>query len=345
MKFLDEAKVYIRSGDGGNGCVSFRREKFIEFGGPNGGDGGKGGDVIAQAVEGLNTLIDYRYQQHFFAKNGRAGTGKDRHGANGADAMLKVPIGTQIYEEDGETLLADLTELGQRAVLARGGNGGFGNAHFKSSTNRAPRRANPGRPGEERTIRLRLKLIADAGIVGLPNAGKSTFLARVSAAKPKIADYPFTTLQPQLGAVEIDGREFVLADIPGLIEGAHEGVGLGDRFLGHVERCRVLLHLVEGTGGDAGAAYKTVRAELSAYGHGLTDKPEIVALSKADALSASEIKQQVVRLKRAAKKQPLVVSAVSGNGVAEVLRALYQVIEKTRRTPAEASAATSAWQP
>ena len=247
MKFLDEAKVYIRSGDGGNGCVSFRREKFIEFGGPNGGDGGKGGDVVAQAVEGLNTLIDYRYQQHFKAKNGRGGMGKDRHGANGADAVLKVPVGTQIYEEDGATLLADLTEAGQRAVLARGGNGGFGNAHFKSSTNRAPRHANPGQPGEELTIRLRLKLIADAGIVGLPNAGKSTFLAAVSAAKPKIADYPFTTLHPQLGVVEIDGREFVLADIPGLIEGAHEGVGLGDRFLGHVERCRVLLHLVDGT--------------------------------------------------------------------------------------------------
>jgi GTP-binding protein len=345
MKFLDEAKVYIRSGDGGNGCVSFRREKFIEFGGPNGGDGGKGGDVIVEAVEGLNTLIDYRFQQHFFAKNGRAGMGKDRHGANGADAVLKVPVGTQIYEEDGEILLADLTELGQRVVLARGGNGGFGNAYFKSSTNRAPRRANPGQPGEEHTIRLRLKLIADAGIVGLPNAGKSTFLARVSAAKPKIADYPFTTLQPQLGVVEIDGREFVLADIPGLIEGAHEGVGLGDRFLGHVERCRVLLHLVEGTGGDAGAAYKTVRTEIAAYGNGLADKPEIVALSKADALSADDIKQQLARLKRAAKKQPLVVSAVSGDGVAEVLRALYQVIEKARPTAAEASTTTSAWQP
>jgi GTP-binding protein len=345
MKFLDEAKVYIRSGDGGNGCVSFRREKFIEFGGPNGGDGGKGGDVIVEAVEGLNTLIDYRFQQHFFAKNGRAGMGKDRHGANGADAVLKVPVGTQIYEEDGEIHLADLTELGQRVVLARGGNGGFGNAYFKSSTNRAPRRANPGQPGEEHTIRLRLKLIADAGIVGLPNAGKSTFLARVSAAKPKIADYPFTTLQPQLGVVEIDGREFVLADIPGLIEGAHEGVGLGDRFLGHVERCRVLLHLVDGTGGDAGAAYKTVRAEIAAYGNGLADKPEIVALSKADALSADDTKQQLARLKRAAKKQPLAVSAVSGDGVAEVLRALYQVIEKARPTAAEASTTTSAWQP
>src|ERR1700761_4458214 len=296
MKFLDEAKVYIRSGDGGNGCVSFRREKFIEFGGPNGGDGGKGGDVVAEAVDGLNTLIDYRYQQHFFAKNGGAGMGKDRHGSNGTDAMLKVPVGTQIYEEDGETLLADLTARGQQAVLARGGNGGFGNAHFKSSTNRAPRRANPGQPGEEQTIRLRLKLIADAGIGGLPHAGKPTFLAAVSAAKPKIADYPFTTLNPQLGVVSVDGREFVLADIPGLIEGAHEGTGLGDRFLGHIERCRVLLHLVDGTAGDAGEAYKTVRSELVAYGNELAEKPEIVALNKADAMSEEEIKLQLARL-------------------------------------------------
>jgi GTP-binding protein len=345
MKFLDEAKVYIRSGDGGNGCVSFRREKFIEFGGPNGGDGGKGGDVIAEAVEGLNTLIDYRYQQHFTAKNGGGGMGKDRHGANGADALLKVPVGTQIYEEDGETLLVDLTEPGQHTVLARGGNGGFGNAHFKSSTNRAPRRANPGQPGEERTIRLRLKLIADAGIVGLPNAGKSTFLAAVSAAKPKIADYPFTTLQPQLGVVEIDGREFVLADIPGLIEGAHEGVGLGDRFLGHVERCRVLLHLVDGTGEDAAAAYETVRAELTAYGKGLADKPEIVALNKSDALTAAGIKDQTERLKRVAKRQPLVISAVSGHGVPEVLRALIAVIDKARGGEAEATQAACGWQP
>jgi GTPase len=348
MKFLDEAKVYVRSGDGGNGCVSFRREKFIEFGGPNGGDGGKGGDVIAQAVEGLNTLIDYRYQQHFTAKNGGAGMGKDRHGANGADAVLKVPVGTQIYEEDGETLLADLTEPGQTAALARGGNGGFGNAHFKTSTNRAPRRANPGQPGEEFTIRLRLKLIADAGIVGLPNAGKSTFLAAVSAAKPKIADYPFTTLTPQLGVVEIDGREFVLADIPGLIEGAHEGVGLGDRFLGHVERCRVLLHLVDGTTDNAAAAYKTVCAELAAYGHGLADKPEIVALSKADALSAEASKRQLARLKRAAKRSPLLVSAVSGQGVADTLRALLNVIETARGSVDAAGAAAlapPAWSP
>jgi GTPase len=345
MKFLDEAKVFIRSGDGGNGCVSFRREKFIEFGGPNGGDGGRGGDVIAQAVEGLNTLIDYRYQQHFFAKNGRAGMGKDRHGANGADVVLKVPVGTQIYQEDGETLLADLTEPGQRVVLARGGNGGFGNAHFKTSTNRAPRHANPGQPGEERTIRLRLKLIADAGIIGLPNAGKSTFLAAVSAAKPKIADYPFTTLNPQLGVVDVDGQEFVLADIPGLIEGAHEGTGLGDRFLGHIERCRVLLHLVDGTGEDVAKAYKTVRRELSAYGHGLAEKPEIVALSKADALNAAEIKRPLARLKRAAKKPPFVVSAVSGQGVAEVLRALLGVIATARRGSGEHRAADIAWHP
>jgi GTP-binding protein len=345
MKFLDEAKVYVRSGDGGNGCVSFRREKFIEYGGPNGGDGGKGGDVIAVAVDGLNTLIDYRYQQHFTAQNGRAGMGKDRHGANGGDATLKVPAGTQIYEDDGETLLADLAEAGQRTVLARGGNGGFGNSHFKSSTNRAPRHANPGQPGAELTIRLRLKLIADAGIVGLPNAGKSTFLAAVSAAKPKIADYPFTTLHPQLGVVDVDGREFVLADIPGLIEGAHDGVGLGDRFLGHVERCRVLLHLVDGTGGDAGAAYLTVRAELSAYGHGLAEKPEIVALNKADAMTKDAIKEQVAALKRAAKRPPLLVSAVSGAGVPEVLRALFRVIEQARRAAAEPTTADAAWHP
>jgi GTPase len=345
MKFLDEAKVCIRSGDGGNGCVSFRREKFIEYGGPNGGDGGNGGDVVAEAVDGLNTLIDYRYQQHFTAKNGRGGMGKDRHGANGADIILKVPVGTQIYEEDGETLLADFTERGQRVLLAHGGNGGFGNARFKTSTNRAPRHANPGQPGEERTIRLRLKLIADAGIVGLPNAGKSTFLAAVSAAKPKIADYPFTTLHPQLGVVTADGREFVLADIPGLIEGAHEGVGLGDRFLGHVERCRILLHLVDGTTGNAAEAYKTVRAELAAYGEGLADKPEIVALNKADAMSADDIKQQVTRLKRAAKRTPLVISAATGQGVPEVLRALLKVIDTQRPKATRKSPADAAWMP
>jgi GTP-binding protein len=330
MKFLDEAKVYIASGAGGNGCVSFRREKFIEFGGPNGGDGGKGGDVVVEAVTGLNTLIDYRYQQHFKAQRGGNGMGKDRAGANGKDVVLKVPVGTQVYEEDGETLLADLTEVGQRVTIAEGGNGGFGNAHFKSSTNRAPRHANPGQPGEDRTIRLRLKLIADAGLIGLPNAGKSTFLAAVSAAKPKIADYPFTTLHPQLGVVEVDGREFVLADLPGLIEGAHEGTGLGDRFLGHTERCRVLLHLIDGTSDDAGEAYKIVRGELEAYGHGLINKPEIVALSKSDALTKDAIKTQAGRLKKACKKTPLVLSAQSGDGVQEALRALLKIIDKAR---------------
>jgi len=344
MKFLDEAKVYIRSGDGGNGCLSFRREKFIEFGGPNGGDGGRGGDVVVVAVDGLNTLIDYRYQQHYTAQNGRPGMGKDRHGAGGSDIVMKVPVGTQIYEEDGETLLADLTAVGQQAVLAKGGNGGFGNARFKSSTNRAPRHANPGQPGEERTIRLRLKLIADAGIVGLPNAGKSTFLAAVSAARPKIADYPFTTLHPQLGVVGIDGREFVLADIPGLIEGAHEGLGLGDRFLGHVERCRVILHLVDGTGEHAGKAYKTVRAELEAYGGGLAEKAEVVALNKTDALTPEDLKQQVARLKRAAGRTPLVVSAATGAGVPDVLRALIKVIDDAQ--PADQKlAGAQAWQP
>src|SRR5438105_2132954 len=342
MKFLDQAKIYIRSGDGGSGCVSFRREKFIEFGGPNGGDGGKGGDVVAEAVDGLNTLIDYRYQQHFKAQNGRPGMGKDRHGANGTDVVLKVPAGTQIYEEDGETLIADLTAVGQGARLARGGNGGFGNTHFKSATNRAPRHANPGQPGQELTIRLRLKLIADAGVIGLPNAGKSTLLAAVSAAKPKIADYPFTTLHPQLGVVEIDGRGFVLADLPGLIEGAHEGVGLGDRFLGHTERCRVLLHLVDGTGEHAGRAYNTVRAELEAYGQGLGDKPEVVALSKADALTPEQLKQQSARLNRAAETPPLVVSAVTGAGLSNVLRALLSLIEQDQKRPAVAA---KAWHP
>jgi GTP-binding protein len=335
MKFLDEAKVYIRSGNGGNGCVAFRREKYIEFGGPSGGDGGRGGDVIAEAVDGLNTLIDYRYQQHFKAKNGIPGMGKDRHGASGDDIVMKVPVGTQIYEEDGETLLADLTHIGARVVLAKGGNGGFGNARFKSSTNRAPRHANPGQPGEERTIRLRLKLIADAGLVGLPNAGKSTFLAAVSAAKPKIADYPFTTLHPQLGVVSIGEREFVLADIPGLIEGAHEGIGLGVRFLGHIERCRVILHLVDGTGEDVAAAYKTVHAELEAYGAELAEKPEVVALNKADALTPEQLKAQVARLKRAAKRTPLVLSGVTGEGVPEVLRALIKVIDQARDSATE----------
>jgi GTP-binding protein len=345
MKFLDEAKVYIASGAGGNGCIAFRREKFIEFGGPSGGDGGRGGDVVIEAVNGLNTLIDYRYQQHFKAERGGNGMGKDMHGANGKNVVLKVPVGTQIYEEDGETLLADLTHVGERVTISKGGNGGFGNAYFKSSTNRAPRKANPGQPGETRTIRLRLKLIADAGLIGLPNAGKSTFLATVSAAKPKIADYPFTTLHPQLGVVRIDEREFVLADLPGLIEGAHEGVGLGDRFLGHTERCRVLLHLIDGTGDDAGRDYRIVRGELEAYGLGLADKPEVVALSKADALTPEAIKAQMAKLKKACKKTPLVLSSASGQGVPEVLRALWKFVGETRETETNARASEAAWRP
>jgi GTP-binding protein len=346
MKFLDEAKVYVRSGDGGNGCVAFRREKFIEHGGPSGGNGGRGGDVVVEAVDGLNTLIDYRYAQHFKARPGVPGQGKDRHGARGNDVVLKVPAGTQIFDEDKETLIADLTKSGERIVLAEGGNGGFGNAHFKSSTNRAPRNANPGQPGEERWIWLRLKLIADAGLVGLPNAGKSTFLAAVSAAKPKIADYPFTTLNPQLGVVESDGREFVLADIPGLIEGAHEGMGLGDRFLGHIERCRVVLHLVDGTGEHAGNDYNTVRAELEAYGEGLADKHEIVALTKVDALTPEFVKQQAARLKRASKQTPLLLSSHSGQGVAEAKRALLAIIDEGGgTTAARRRAETPAWQP
>jgi GTP-binding protein len=271
--------------------------------------------------------------------------GRDRHGANGADMVMKVPAGTQIYEEDGETLLADLEKVGDKVVLAKGGNGGFGNAYFKSATNRAPRHANPGQPGEERTIRLRLKLIADAGLIGLPNAGKSTFLASVSAAKPKIADYPFTTLHPQLGVFAVDGREFVMADLPGLIEGAHEGVGLGDRFLGHVERCRVLLHLIDATYDDAAAAYKTVRAELEAYGHDLAGKPEIVALSKADALTPERIEEQLKALKKAAKKTPLVLSAHSRQGVPEVLRALLDIIDDARKKAGEQPDKAKAWQP
>jgi GTPase len=346
MKFLDEAKVYIRSGDGGNGCVAFRREKFIEHGGPSGGNGGRGGDVVVEAVDGLNTLIDYRYAQHFKARAGVNGMGKDRHGANAEDIVLKVPVGTQVFEDDRETMLADLTEAGQRVVLLQGGNGGFGNAHFKSSTNRAPRNANPGQSGEERWIWLRLKLIADAGLVGLPNAGKSTFLSAVSAARPKIADYPFTTLTPQLGVVEIDGREFVLADIPGLIEGAHEGTGLGDRFLGHVERCRVLLHLIDGTGEHAGKDYKTVRAELEAYGEILADKPEIVALTKIDAMTPEAIKAQAARLKRACKKPPLLLSAHSRKGVPEALRALVEAIGAPGTVKAKRTRnAAPAWQP
>jgi GTP-binding protein len=330
MKFLDEAKVYVRSGDGGAGCVAFRREKFIEFGGPDGGNGGRGGDVEAIAVEGLNTLIDYRYQQHFKARRGNAGAGSDRTGAAGKTVTLRLPVGTQIFAEDKETLLADLTHSGQRVTLARGGDGGFGNAHYKSATNRAPRRADTGHPGEEHWLWLRLKLIADAGLIGLPNAGKSTFLAAVSRARPKIADYPFTTLTPNLGVVSVGGEEFVLADIPGLIEGAHEGRGRGTRFLGHVERCHVLLHLVDGTLEDVGEAYRTVRAELEAYGRGLAEKPELVALNKCDALQPAEIKTKRARLARVSRHKVVTLSGVSGAGVKEALAFLLEEIHAAR---------------
>ncbi|TPV97958.1 MAG: GTPase Obg/CgtA [Beijerinckiaceae bacterium] len=345
MKFLDSARIYIRSGDGGAGCLSFRREKFIEFGGPDGGDGGRGGDVIAECAAGLNTLVDYRFQQHFKAATGMHGMSKNRAGAKGADAILKVPAGTQIFDEEGEVLLADLIETGQRVRLATGGNGGFGNSHFKTSTNQAPRRANPGHEGEERVILLRLKLIADAGIVGLPNAGKSTFLATVSAAKPKIADYPFTTLHPQLGVASCDGREFVFADIPGLIEGAHEGHGLGDRFLGHIERCRVLLHLVDAGTAHAGKAYKTVRRELEAYGGGLAGKPEIVALSKTDTVDQATLQQQALRLKRASRQTPLRLSAATGTNLTETLRRVSAMIDEARKAKAVQPSAVAEWHP
>lgn len=334
MKFLDQAKVYIRSGNGGAGAVSFRREKFLEFGGPDGGDGGRGGDVWVECVEGLNTLIDYRYQQHYRAKTGMHGMGRNMTGGKGDDVILKVPVGTQVYEEDNETLICDMTEVGQRFRLAKGGNGGFGNLHFKTATNQAPRRANPGLEGTEHTIWLRLKLIADAGLVGLPNAGKSTFLASVTAAKPKIADYPFTTLHPNLGVARIDQREFVIADIPGLIEGASEGIGLGDRFLGHVERTRVLLHLVSAQEEDVANAYNTIRGELEAYGHGLADKYEIVALSQVDILDEDERKEKAKALQKASGKLPLLISAVTREGLDAVQRQLMTVIEKSRAAEA-----------
>ena len=330
MRFLDIAKVYASSGAGGNGCIAFRREKFIEYGGPYGGDGGKGGDVWAEAVDNLNTLIDYRFQQHVRAKNGEGGKGKVMTGAGGADAVMKVPVGTQIYDEDGESLIADLHESGQRVMLLKGGNGGFGNAHFKSATNRAPRHANPGQPGEEKILILKLKLIGDVGLLGMPNAGKSTFLSRVSAATPKIADYPFTTLEPQLGMVKIDSTDFVLADLPGLIEGAHEGVGLGDRFLGHAERCNAILHLLDGTEDDVVKIYKTIRAELKAYGQGLSAKPEIVAINKIDAVPKAALAKKRAALEKACKREVYAISGVSGVGIPTVLRALANEIQARR---------------
>ncbi|MBV0891676.1 GTPase ObgE [Paracoccus sp. Z118] len=342
MKFLDLAKVYIRSGGGGAGAVSFRREKFIEYGGPDGGDGGRGGDVWAEGVEGLNTLIDFRYQQHFFAKSGQHGMGAQRTGASGDDIVLKVPVGTEILDEDQETVIADLTEVGQRILLAKGGNGGFGNLHFKTSTNRAPRRANPGQEGIERTLWLRLKLIADAGLVGLPNAGKSTFLAAVSNARPKIADYPFTTLVPNLGVVGIDGHEFVMADIPGLIEGASEGRGLGDQFLGHVERSNVLLHLVDGTSEDVAADARTILTELEAYSPILAEKTRVTVLNKIDALDDETIAERRAALEDETGGEVLTMSGVSKQGVTEVLRTLWTRIEPTRRAEPKDQ---GTWQP
>ena len=338
MKFLDQAKVYVRSGNGGAGAVSFRREKFIEMGGPDGGDGGKGGDVWVEAVDGLNTLIDYRYQQHFKAGTGGHGMGRLRAGGNAGDIVLKVPAGTQIYEEDNETLVADLPKIGMKVRIAKGGNGGFGNAYFKSSTNRAPRNANPGLEGEERWIWLRLKLIADAGLLGLPNAGKSTLLAAVSAAKPKIADYPFTTLHPQLGVVRAAGSSFVLADIPGLIEGAHEGHGLGTRFLGHVERCAVLLHLIDVTGDDPVSAYRTIRQELKAYGGHLAEKPEIIAFNKVDAADPDDLKAKLADFRKRVKKTPILLSGATQQGVDDAMKKLLTVIEDARKAARAADA-------
>jgi len=347
MKFLDEAKIYLRSGDGGNGCVSFRREKFVEFGGPDGGDGGRGGDLVFECATDLNTLIDFRYKQHFKAPRGTDGMGRNRSGPSGKALVVKVPPGTQVFDEDRETLLCDITTPGQRVVFLKGGNGGFGNTHFKSSTNQAPRRANPGQEGEERWVWLRLKLIADAGLVGLPNAGKSTFLAACTRAHPKIADYPFTTLHPNLGVVAVEDRTFVLADIPGLIEGASEGAGLGTRFLGHIERCRVLLHLIDGTQDDVAGAYRTVRSELEAYGGGLEDKTEIVALNKIDALDADTIEERRAELAEACGKEVHLISGVAGMGVRELTFAMEREIldDRARESAAESVEVDEGYRP
>jgi len=335
MKFLDQCKIYLRSGDGGDGVVGFRREKYIEFGGPDGGNGGRGGDIVFEAQANLNTLIDFRYTQHFRAKKGGNGAGADRTGAGSPDVVIKVPIGTQVFAEGQETMLADLDSPGKRVALLRGGDGGLGNAHFKTSTNRAPRKATKGWPGEERWVWLRLKLIADAGLIGLPNAGKSTFLAATTAARPKIADYPFTTLHPQLGVIRLSmSEEFVLADIPGLIEGAHEGAGLGDRFLGHVERCAVMLHLIDGAAGDVVRAWRTVREELAAYGGGLAEKPELIGLNKIDAMTNREISARAAALRKASGRPVMLLSGVTGQGVPEVLRTLQNMIHDTRQKAA-----------
>ncbi len=348
MKFLDLARVHIRSGGGGGGCVSFRREKYIEYGGPDGGDGGRGGDVVVEVVEGLNTLIDFRYRRHFLAGNGRSGMGRQRSGHAGADVVLRVPVGTEILDEDGETAIADMTGPGRRLVLAKGGNGGFGNLHFKTSTNQAPRRANPGQPGVERTVWLRLKLIADAGLLGLPNAGKSAFLAATSNARPRIADYPFTTLHPNLGVVGVDNAEFVVADIPGLIEGAHEGRGIGHRFLAHVERCAVLLHLIDGASETVAEDYRTIIHELDAYGGGLADKPRVTVLNKVDALDEKQRAERRAALEAETGGPVLPMSGISGEGVTGVLRMLRAAIRKDRsrrREEREERKEPAKWEP
>ncbi|MEX1147790.1 MAG: GTPase ObgE [Sphingomonadales bacterium] len=334
MHFLDQCKIYLRSGTGGDGCLSFRREKFVEFGGPDGGDGGRGGHIIFECVPGLNTLIDFRYKQHFKAARGGHGMGRNRTGASSDDLVIKVPVGTQVLDDDSNTVIADFTREGERLVLLEGGRGGLGNTHFKSSVNRAPRRTTKGETGQEMWVWLRLKLLADAGLVGLPNAGKSTFLARVSRAKPKIGDYPFTTLTPQLGVVRSDDTEFVLADIPGLIEGAHQGAGLGDRFLGHVERCGVLLHLIDGTSEDVADAYRTVRAELEAYDHGLAEKPEVLALNKCDALDEEERAERVAALEQTSDRKIFILSGATGDGVRPVLRELAALVGRPAAIPA-----------
>jgi GTPase len=343
VKFLDYAKVQIRSGSGGGGAVSFRREKFVEFGGPDGGDGGRGGDVWAEVVDGLNTLIDFRFQQHFFAQNGQGGMGRGKTGKDGNSVLLRVPVGTEILDEDEETIIADMTQLGQRVLLAKGGNGGWGNLQFKSSTNQAPNRANPGQPGVERNLVLRLKLIADAGLAGLPNAGKSTFLAATSNARPKIADYPFTTLHPNLGVVGVDQREFVMADIPGLIEGASEGRGLGDQFLGHVERCAVLLQLIDGTSEDVAEDWRIIDHELDAYSHDVALKPRIIAINKIDALDDEERAEKKAAVEAVCGRKVYMISAVSGEGMQTVLRALMARIDKGRVALAEDE--DGPWQP
>ena len=331
MKFLDQAKIYVQSGNGGAGCVSFRHEKYIEFGGPNGGDGGKGGSVYVEAVPNLNTLIDFRYHQHFKAQKGHNGMGSEKNGPKGEDLIIKVPVGTEILADDQETLIVDMIEDGQRFMLAKGGDGGRGNTQFKSATNQAPRYAEPGWPGEEKWVWLRLKVIADVGLLGLPNAGKSTFLSVVTKARPKIADYPFTTIHPNLGVAWVNNYEMVIADIPGLIEGAHDGIGLGDRFLKHVERCYALLHLVDGTQDDVVKAYQDIRNELTLYNEDLARKPEVVALSKIDALSEKDINSKKKQLEKASGKKVFVISSVARQGVYDCLNEVNQFITRERR--------------